>query len=312
MQQRTHCLLCLAYCCIIQLAWSSDSSFPPSSSRETRNPFEKGCLANALPGWTKQRVCNSEDPPEASDLGLCRMPQFDYKEVRLYGYDWDSGMFSGWLIQIILSELLGIPTSMETASHDRHMNFYHPESPTETIIADSSDLQALQTANKYGGDCSLASKSEDNYEQCSNFLSEVWDPLASDVFAATVAEESPLGVVGQEAWFVPKYTAERNSEIHSYIGLQGLDQTNRRTLAELFQTPLTWAEYCSQISPNNCTKPDTVAQRAPQSDSDEVGRMFVGGLYTGHFTKLPANDCDLNPDTCTGTFIDYPCKLIWW
>jgi hypothetical protein len=310
MQQGTAYLILLAHCSRMYLVLSDDS-FLEASSRGAPNPFETGCLVNALPERVKKRVCNSEDPPNASELGICRMPQFDYKEVRLYGYDWDSGLFSGWLMQIILSELLNVPTSMETASHDRHLNFYDPESPTETIVSDASDVvQALQTANKYGGDCSLASKSKENYEPCANFLSEIWDPTVTDAVTELIAEESPLGAVGQEAWFVPKFTAERNSEILSYMGLQGLDRTNRRTLAELFQTPLTWAEYCTKISLNNCTEPDTIAQRAPQYDSDEVDRMFVDGLYTGHFTKLPANDCDLNPDTCTGTFIDYPCKLI--
>ena len=49
------------------------------------NPLQQGCLYNYLEGWTKKRVCNSDDPPDAELLGLCRVPKVSYPEIRLFG-----------------------------------------------------------------------------------------------------------------------------------------------------------------------------------------------------------------------------------
>jgi len=45
----------------------------------------------------------------------------------------------------------------------------------------------------------------------------------------------------------------------------------------------------------------------PPNNDNENDRFFVEGLYTGHFRKTPQNDCDTNPNNCTGHFADFPC-----
>ena len=49
------------------------------------NPLEKGCFHGKLPNWNKIRVCNSDDPPHASQLGICRdiSSNLDYLEIRI-------------------------------------------------------------------------------------------------------------------------------------------------------------------------------------------------------------------------------------
>jgi len=83
----------------------------------------------------------------------------------------------------------------------------------------------------------------------------------------------------------------------------------RQKLAEMFKRPTTWLDYCQEVSTNNCTTPDDVAQRAP-ADEDEELMYFSYDAYTGHFRITEQGDCELNPTTCTGHFIDYPCS--WW
>jgi hypothetical protein len=51
------------------------------------------------------------------------------------------------------------------------------------------------------------------------------------------------------------------------------------------------------------------ATRAPQNQV-EAERMFVEGIYTGHFRKTKENDCDLHPTTCTGHLVDFPCTWV--
>jgi hypothetical protein len=60
------------------------------------NPFQYGCLQSLqIPGYEDRlRICNSEDPPDASDKGLCRNSKgLDYKEVRLMSQNWESPFF---------------------------------------------------------------------------------------------------------------------------------------------------------------------------------------------------------------------------
>ncbi len=112
-----------------------------------------------------------------------------------------------------------------------------------------------------------------------------------------------LGMVGQEKWFITKFAALQDATLSSYIGLQG--EENRRKLAETFKRPTTWKDYCTQVSASNCTTRDDVAERAPQT-VEEQGRMFVNGLYTGHFRATAKNDCNITQN-CTGFVADYAC-----
>lgn len=60
------------------------------------NPFhDGGCLESLVPGWTKKRVCGSDDPPEAVEEGSCRLSPWEdhYMEIRIIGQDWESSWF---------------------------------------------------------------------------------------------------------------------------------------------------------------------------------------------------------------------------
>lgn len=124
------------------------------------------------------------------------------------------------------------------------------------------------------------------------------------MYNGTLEQRGTLGVLGEEAWFVTKFTAQEDPSLTSYLGLQGDHQ--RQKLADLFLRPTTWKDYCAQVSLDNCQTPNSVAQRAPETPEEET-RMFVEGLYTGHFRKTAENDCDQYPHNCTGHIGDYPC-----
>ena len=63
------------------------------------NPYQYGCLINRRPGYEqhKLRVCNSDDPPDASSLGICRTPSspsgMEYPEIRIMSQNWESPFF---------------------------------------------------------------------------------------------------------------------------------------------------------------------------------------------------------------------------
>ena len=101
-----------------------------------------------------------------------------------------------------------------------------------------------------------------------------------------------LGTLGLETWFITKFTATLDPTLDSYLGLMG--ETNRQKLAETFKRPTSCYDYCNEVSSNNCTSPDSTAQRPPET-TEENDQFFSEGNYIGHFRYTDYNDCDANP-----------------
>ena len=103
-----------------------------NSNMEITNPFYSGCLQAKVEGWTTLRACARNDPPNAAELGLCRAPPFEYLEIRIGTGNWDSATLMGWLTQIILSEVLGVPSSIESGAFGSSRDFYDPQAAIGT------------------------------------------------------------------------------------------------------------------------------------------------------------------------------------
>ena len=228
------------------------------------NPFYNGgCLKHMIPTWHKVRVCNSRDPPLAMRKGFCRPSPLDFMEIRINSNNWESAFFSAWILTVILSEILDVPVSIETGFVDLNVDFYDAKSSFDYGVGYGWD--ALRTGAKVGDCRKVKHDNPDEYIPCAHFMPELW---AADYADARVAEnegaiESPadLGALGAEYWYVPKFTAERDPSITSYIGLQG--QENRRKLAELFKRPTTWKQvrFCgsrSNFTPFPSLSPSTI------------------------------------------------------
>jgi hypothetical protein len=282
------------------------------------NPYYGGCLKARVPGWTFGRVCNSDDGYLARDKtrraasttayagGLCDVPEMDYVEIRNYIANWESSVIAGWLIQIALSELLGVPATVEGGTFGEVKSFYDKEARLNMTTASESSALTVPLGLP-NHDCTLASRSPDNYQPCAHLIGENWDTdsaWVSDLLRQQKVEAQGLGVLGMESWFVTQFTSKSDPTIVSYHGLAG--DKNRIKLAALFKRPTTFRDFCSQVSPTNCTIPDSVVQRPPQ-DEDELEAYFVPGSYTGHFRDTDANNCTLHPTECTGHFANYPC-----
>jgi hypothetical protein len=69
----------------LQLAALSFSPHTPYAQPEAEYPnsLVRGCLHGKLEPSFPIRVCNSEDAENATELGLCRPPEFDYLEIRI-------------------------------------------------------------------------------------------------------------------------------------------------------------------------------------------------------------------------------------
>ena len=222
-----------------------------------------------------------------------------------------------WILQIILSEVLGVPSTMETGVRNKTINFYDPEGRFDYGVA--YDYNGLSKATEIK-DCRTLGQptsDKDAYQSCGHILLEIWsgqqDILDGLVEADMVETEQFLGIIGEEGWLIPKYTAEKDSSLLSYFGMTG--EKNRRRLAERFLRPTTWKEYCMEVVSDGCetssdnsteTDQSPAAVRPPETPEEEE-MFFAQGLYTGHFRKTEENNCDRWPTNCTGHFIDYPC-----
>ena len=149
----------------------------------------------------------------------------------------------------------------------------------------------------------------EEYVPCAHFIPEFWggsgQAVLSSVNDGLLEPASGLGVLGQESWFVTKFTAEEEPSLVSYLGLKG--EENRHKLAALFKRPMTWKQYCEEISASNCTDADETAQRYPNSTESEDIKMYAEGLYQGYFQFTEANNCTKWPENCTGHVANYPC-----
>ena len=279
------------------------------------NPFHYGgCLKSYYPNIKRIRICGSDDPmPDALEHGHCRMTPFvdTYKEIRIASQNWESVFFQSWILQIILSEMLNVPTSIETGTKHTNVDFYNIYNRFEYGV--SNDWDQLRSATLHNGDCTKVvvnkltdDDSDEEYQSCAHIIPEVWEIPTDDAAILQHTEQPPqeIGSVGEQHWYIPKLTAERDLSLLSYIGLQG--EKNRQKLAETFKRPTTWYEYCTEVSETNCTVDDGVAKRFPQTDV-EMESMFVDGEYIGHFRYTEDNDCTLKNSTCTGHIADWPC-----
>lgn len=275
------------------------------------NPYERGCLLEKQVKGALLRICNSQVDDEATIAqGKCRQPYFNHLEIRILSQNWETVFFETWLLQIILSELLDIPTTVETGTTNASLNFYDARAHFEYGTAGNDVTALVNAAQAKGSDCRNVVNDDSSsrpYVPCAHVVPETWVAASQAVKDAVKAGflEVPqtLGMVGNEGWYVNKLTAVQDATLDSYIGLQG--EENRRKLAETFLRPTTWKDYCTEVSNTNCTVPDTIATRAPLSIEEE-GRFFVQGKYMGHFRATAKNDCNATVN-CTGFVADYPC-----
>lgn len=187
------------------------------------------------------RVCNSYDPPGAAEQGLCvshyttsntgdgknynnhkhqnnyQNEEFmqhelfaEYLETRIHNQNWESSFFSAWILQILLSEILQVPSTIESGSLDlsQQNNFYDPEA--RLGYGTANDFLAFQESSKAeGSDCAKvqadAETNGEDYKACAHVALEYWQGTIftyEDQFAAgNVDPLQPLGAIGLQAIF---------------------------------------------------------------------------------------------------------------
>lgn len=158
------------------------------------NPFADGCLRQLrpdLPHYAMPRTCNSDDDSENGNSdnsplatnnndNTCRPSTLNYPEIRIHAQNWDSAMLSAWVMQILLSEFLNVPVTIETStsrttppsssSSNSAGSFYDTHGRLQ-YGALGYDYDALRLAHRLG-DCRLRTNKN---EPCAMIIPEVWN-----------------------------------------------------------------------------------------------------------------------------------------
>jgi hypothetical protein len=279
------------------------------------NPFEDSCLLSVKDlvenSPYKKRVCTSLDK---GNTDHCEPNIFDYPEIRLYPGNWESSMFTSWLAQIYLSEVLRVPVTIETGSKDKHFDFYDPNNAFD-YPSSSYHWEALKTANSVeGGVCpqSAASKqvkttsrrteTDSVYKPCAHGMLEVW-PSGNQAHLNTMIKEDSgeiagsIGGYGKISWYTFERVIADDPTLKSFYGFQ-----NRTKLANLYKRPISWGEYCNTLQLGTCNSNDNYATRKPKTTAEEQ-MYYVKDLYKGYFK---ADNCFTNSN-CNGYVINAPC-----
>lgn len=272
------------------------------------NPFAIGCLRTLREDEKYKktnRVCNSQDNTTEFCTGYGLQRYLNYPEISIFANDYERAIVIGWVVQILLSEVLGVPASIQTGK-DGVLNFYDINNSFQFAL--NNHFEAMIEANRVNGDCSKSNST------CAHFMPEVWvDP--PDVGAI---ETSKNGVVVTESWWITQRTVDRHPGLSHYFGLRG--EENRKKLADVFLRPTSWKYYCMHVSKTRCEVEDGIAKRppVPSDDKEEENLYYDDKNYKGHFRMTDKNNCTKNPD-CTGHFVVYPCnwrshaeKVIYW
>jgi hypothetical protein len=101
-------------------------------------------------------------------------------EIRIHAQDWDSSLFESWILQVLLSELLNVPTTIESGTADGLLNLYHPDAPIiyGGALKDEPDLALLNAFEVK--DCrDLAAQRNatgvtEQYRPCAHIIPERW------------------------------------------------------------------------------------------------------------------------------------------
>ena len=152
-------------------------------------------------------------------------------------------------MQIIYSELLGIPASIETGMVDKNVNFY--DETNRMDYGKANEYKKFHNAyDAEGGDCSFYKDTNkdtngDNYIPCAHLSMEVWFPNGELTEAQNLGKAEQLqfnGQIGHQGWHITQFSIKRDPSLGNHFGMRG--ETNRQ---KSLLVPLSFLPHGSTI-----------------------------------------------------------------
>lgn len=290
--------------------YNSSDTICLEDSKTCSNPFQRGCLATKLGDGFKTRICNSDDR-YVHEGGPCRPADLLYPEIRVHQGNWDTAVFHAWIYQILMMEIVDVPTTVGLTTNITSISSFYAQEPTFPYSSTAYPFQALAKGNQVG-ECATTD------QPCLHILPEVWAGQESVYYPLiqehVIEPDSANGLLGKNGMHVPTFTLQQYPSLGNWFGLSGEDK--RELLASIFKRPTTWKDYCLEVSTTNCTS-DSAAVRFPSTEEEDL--YFADGLFIGHFRDTAKNNCTANPNTCSGHLVRPLCswsvqvdQLLFW
>ena len=150
------------------------------------NPFEQGCLhtmgkkygtksIQVPSAFEEIRICNSDDGLKQGLEKHCRKPTladfFQYDEIRIAPSNWESAIFMSWIFQILLTELLEVPATIENGDGKKGVGSFYDRNNGFTFVDGNYENEihtTLWESERLQDNCSKTDK------PCAHVLPDIW------------------------------------------------------------------------------------------------------------------------------------------
>ena len=188
----------------------------------------------------KQRVCSSADQGNTEH---CEPNIFDFPEVRLYVGNWESSIFTTWIAQIYLSEILRVPVTIETGSPDIHTDFYHAENPFGYSPVAYNWNSLKYATSMVDGVCPPSTVGALDYRPCAHAMLEVWPSGQISNINQLIQEDygeiaGSIGGYGTISWYTFEHVIAKDPTLKSYYGFTDRVKLGRATSTIVLDRPL--------------------------------------------------------------------------
>ena len=169
--------------------------------------------------------------------------------LKILVQNWLSAQMSAQLVQIILVEVLKIPTSLVHVIEEEgkaddvvHTKGFYEDHVGKALHTDAPKAYNLKTVEK----CNNSTNSQAGV--CADMMMEVWRTIDSQIATAKYSNtrKIPYGPQGQIGLYVPRWVVDENPDLASYRGFKNGEIQRKLRNKNLFPLPVSWSDYCTK------------------------------------------------------------------
>ncbi len=214
--------------------------------------------------------------------------------LKILVQNWLSAQMSAQLVQLILVEVLKIPTVLvhvieEDGKADDvvHTKGFYEEYLGKALHTDAPKAYNLKTVEK----CNNSTNSQAGV--CADMMMEVWRTIDSQIGNGKYSNTRKVlyGAQGQIGLYVPRWVVDENPDLASYRGFKSGDIQRKLRNKNLFPLPVSWSDYCTNyvgqqgVGYINVTRICPIPDRFQANHNhsyyfqDAAGKVFYGGYF---------------------------------
>ena len=238
-----------------------------------------------------QRACLTDNDNFCTNY--TRITIYRNTTLKILVQNWLSAQMSAQLAQLMLSEVLKVPTILvhvieEDGKEDVVVQSKgaYEDHIGKALYRDAPKAYNLNTVEK----CNNRTNSKAGV--CADMMMEVWRTIDSQIGSAQYpnTRKTSYGAQGQIGLYVPRWILDENPDLASYRGFKSGDAQRILRNRNLFRLPVSWSDYCVKYAGQQGTG-DNVTRVCPIPDKyqgeynhsyyfgEPAGKVFYGGYF---------------------------------